>query len=366
MATPAAASLSAAGRRLSSRCRGSASTIAWKELRGHHKITIDGCVPSKKKPWGWHVTSNPFEAAGYRWRMTCYPNGASWTSDKYISMSLDFEGDGDSEQVEFKFTLLDRAGNPVPEHSKSRQRCFFRRDGSWRKGFIHFVKWEDLVASGCLTKDNRFTVGCDIAVLSYKAEKSSPPADCVVVPPPDLHRHLGELLWKEEGTDVEISVGGKKTFNAHGWLLEARCPELLAAAKEKGPSSGQRRIEIQDMEPRVFKAMLRFMYTDAVPEIGEHEAVAVAQGLLAAAHKYKMERLKAICEDMLCRRIDVNNVASTLVAAEQHGCRGLKDACEEFLTLPGNLKAVMETEGFAKIKDSCPAVLIEYALKRLA
>ncbi|CAN6356496.1 unnamed protein product [Urochloa humidicola] len=364
----AAASLSAARRRLSSRCGGSASTIAWKELRGHQKLTIDGCVPSLKKPWGWLLTSKPFEAAGYRWKMTCYPNGASWTSDEYISMYLVLDTHGEADQVDFKFSLLDRAGNAVPELSRSKQRCFFRRDGesSLRRGFSRFVKWEDLVASGCLTEDNRFAVQCDVDVVSYKAEKSSLAADRVVVPPPDLHRHLGHLLWKEEGMDVKITVGSKATFGAHGWLLEARSPELLAAAKEKGPGISQRYIEIQDMEPRVFKAMLRYMYTDALPEIGEHEAVAMAQGLLAAAHRYKMDRLKLVCEDMLCRRIDVDNVASTLVAADKHGCRALKDACEEFLAVPGNLKAFMETEGFEKIKDSCPAVLIEYALKQLA
>ncbi|CAL4898724.1 unnamed protein product [Urochloa decumbens] len=362
----AAASLSAAVRRLSSRCGGSASTIAWQELRGHHKLTIDGCVPSKKKPWGWHVTSKPFEAAGYRWKMTYYPNGASWTSDEYISVYLDYDGHGESEQVEFKFSLLDQAGKPVPEHSRSKQRCIFHRGSSWRRGFSHFVKWEDLVASRCLTDDNRFVVRCDVAVVSYKAEKSSP-ADRIVVPPPDLYRHLGDLLWKEKGTDVEIRVSGKATFNAHGWLLEARCPELLATAKEKGPDGGGRqRIEIQDMEPRVLELMLWFMYTDAVPEIGEHEAVEMAQGLLAAAHRYKMDRLKLVCEDMLCRRIDVDNVVGTLVAADKHGCHALKDACEEFLAVPGNLRAVVETEGFEKIKDSCPAVLLEYALKRLA
>ncbi|CAN6334396.1 unnamed protein product [Urochloa humidicola] len=277
---------------------------------------------------------------------------------------------GEAGPVDFTFSLLDRAGNTVPELSRSKQRCFFRHDGessdsSLRRGFSRFVKWEDLVDYGCLTEDNRFAVRCDVAVLSYKAEKSSV-ADRVIVPPPNLHHHLGHLLWKEEGTDVEFSIGGKATFNAHRWLLEARCPELLAAAKEKGPGSSLRRIEIQDMEPRVFKAMLRFMYTDALPEIREHEAVAMAQGLLAAAHRYKMERLKLVCEDMLCRRIDVDNVASTLVAADKYGCLVLKDACEEFLAVPGNLKAVMETEGFEKIKDSCPAVMIEYALKQLA
>ncbi|CAL4906036.1 unnamed protein product [Urochloa decumbens] len=379
MATNAAvASLSAAGRRLSSRCGGSASTIAWQELRGHHKLTIHGCAPSEKKPWSWKVTSKPFEAAGYRWRMSYYPNGASWTSDEHISLYLDLDTIGDAEDVEFSFSLLDRAGNPVPEHTRSKRGCLFHRDASWscRRGFSRFVKWEDLVASGCLTDDNRFAVRCDIAIVNnvkcYITEKNAgegPPAARVVVPPPDLPSDLGRLFWKKEGMDVEIRVGGEATFDAHGWLLEARCPELLATAKEKAPgdSGGRRRIEIQGMKPKVFKAMLRYMYTDVLPdEIEEHDTVAMAQGLLAAAHRYKMDRLKLVCEDMLCWCIDVDNVAGTLVAADMYGCRALKDACEEFLAVPGNLKAVMETEGFEKIKADCPSVLLEYALKQLA
>jgi speckle-type POZ protein len=65
------------------------------------------------------------------------------------------------------------------------------------------------------------------------------------------------------------------------------------------------RLRIDDMEPRVFQAMLEFIYTDSWPELVDaDEAVEMTQHLLLAADRYGLERLKLICEDMLCDRID--------------------------------------------------------------
>jgi len=46
-----------------------------------------------------------------------------------------------------------------------------------------------------------------------------------------------------------------------------------------------------------------------------------------------MQRLKLICEEKLYRHLDVGTAATTLVLAEQHSCRGLKQACIEFSNL---------------------------------
>ncbi|TVU49786.1 hypothetical protein EJB05_01122, partial [Eragrostis curvula] len=372
----------------------SASSIVWREVTGQHKLTIDGCAPCRTKPWDWHVTSRPFDAAGYTWRITYFPNGNSWVDD--------YDDGGrrrPTDLLAFRFTLLDRAGNAVPELSRGKEMCIFCGETARRKGFHDFARWADLQASGCILagaggEADRFTVQCDITVVREWTEDNvvggagATGAARVVVPPPDLHYHLNNLLWKKQGTDVTIHVvdGGKDTtYDAHGWLLAARSPvfeaELLAAAREK--PSGRRRIEVRGVDPGVFKAMLHFMYTDALPEpepestttmVEEEEgkqqadtaAVAMAQGLLAAAHRYKLERLKLMCEAALLRRVHVGSAASSLAVAETHGCRALKAACEEFIARPGNLKAVMETEGFQKIKAECPAALIEFALKQLA
>jgi speckle-type POZ protein len=103
--------------------------------------------------------------------------------------------------------------------------------------------------------------------------------------------------------------------------------------------------------------MLEFIYTDSWPLLVDaDEAVEMTQHLLLAADRYGLERLKLICEDMLCDRIDTSTVATTLTLAEQHGCRVLKQACIYFLQwVPGNLKAVMASDGFQHLKASCPS-----------
>ncbi|TVU49792.1 hypothetical protein EJB05_01129, partial [Eragrostis curvula] len=268
----------------------------------------------------------------------------------YLSLFLELhddhggggEGNGNDDPVEFTFTVLDPSGNPVPEYSRSKEEFFFTGSSASSRGFPNFIRWKDLEASGCL-KDDKFTVRCDIA-----------------------------------GTDVTVYVGagGEQTaHNAHGWLLAARSPvfeaEVLAAVKEKVPGGVVwRHVEIQGVEPKVFKAMLHYVYTDTLPPemmmAEEKKAVAMAQGFLAAAHKYKLERLRLMCEEMLCERVNMDTVAGSLAMAKQHGCETLEAMCVEFISRPGNLKAVIETEGFEKIKTSRPELLIEPLMKRFA
>lgn len=106
------------------------------------------------------------------------------------------------------------------------------------------------------------------------------------------------------GLDVTFHVGGEM-FTAH------RC--VLA----------------DDMEPRVFRALLHFIYTDTLPEVkeGDDDKVAVAQGLLVAADRYGVERLKSTCSEMLCTCIDARTAMTLLQLADSHCCRRLKQAC---------------------------------------
>ena len=73
--------------------------------------------------------------------------------------------------------------------------------------------------------------------------------------------------------------------------------------------------------------------------------------------------LKLICEDKLCRCLDVKTAATTLALDEQHHCRGLKKAIFKFLTSPRNLKAVMATDGDEHLMTSCPSVWKELMVK---
>ncbi|XP_025806942.1 BTB/POZ and MATH domain-containing protein 1-like [Panicum hallii] len=112
--------------------------------------------------------------------------------------------------------------------------------------------------------------------------------------------------------------------------------------------------------------MLHYMYTDALPEKMTMDAMAMAKGLLVAAHRFKLDGLKLMGEETLSKRIDVSTVAGTLAVPEQHGCRDLKAACMEFLARPGNLRAAMEIEGYEKVKAIInPVVMMEVVMKQV-
>jgi speckle-type POZ protein len=170
------------------------------------------------------------------------------------------------------------------------------------------------------------------------------------------------MLKDGQGADVTFSVSGR-LFNAHRYLLAARSPvfkaELFGPMKEK---ETQTIIEIDDIEPSVFEALLHFVYTDSLLLDDEHnkqDRVAKFQHLLVAADRYGLERLRLLCESKLCVDIDMDTVAASLALAEQHHCKDLKEACIQFMAPRNVLQAVMATNGFKHLVESCPFVIIE-------
>lgn len=126
----------------------------------------------------------------------------------------------------------------------------------------------------------------------------------MVVPPSDLHQHLHGLLSSKEGADVELRVGGEK-FAVHRLVLGARSSVFKAELfhqTEEG-STNTNVIQIQGMEARVFRALLTFIYTDALADMDHQDGFAMTRHLIVAADRYNLQRLKLICEDRLCSHI---------------------------------------------------------------
>ena len=87
--------------------------------------------------------------------------------------------------------------------------------------------------------------------------------------------------------------------------------------------------------------------------------VAMAQHLLVAADRFELGRLRRICERRLCETVEVETAATTLALAEQNHANELKRVCLEFVSR--NLQAVMTTDGYQHMVQSCPQLQVRIA-----
>ncbi|VAH53066.1 unnamed protein product [Triticum turgidum subsp. durum] len=125
---------------------------------------------------------------------------------------------------------------------------------------------------------------------------------------------------------------------------------------------GAQDITIDEMQPAVFKAFLHFIYTDTMPsmdDLDDDDKREMVKHLLVAADKYAMERMKRICEGMLCKCLDVETVATILALADQHHCSDLKDACIEFMLSSNRMDDVIASQGYVHLKRSFPGLFVE-------
>lgn len=86
------------------------------------------------------------------------------------------------------------------------------------------------------------------------------------------------------------------------------------------------RVVIEDVDADVMNEILRFIYTDKANGIDR-----MADLLLAAADKYALDRLKALCEEALSNNLDAENVTDTLVLADLHSANQLKIQAIDFI-----------------------------------
>uniref|UniRef100_J3MSW1 BTB domain-containing protein n=1 Tax=Oryza brachyantha TaxID=4533 RepID=J3MSW1_ORYBR len=240
--------------------------------------------------------------------------------------------------------------------------------------------------------DDRLRLHCTVEV--FKETKTGATVSLsrfISVPPPGVVRHLEQLLESKRGADVTLQVETSE-YDAHRAVLAARspvfCAQFFGPMAGAGGGGGRQHVQIHDMRPPVFEAVLHFVYTDTLPFSGVDEALrpsgaagshhaklmeAVAgfprEGLAAmerslisewlAADRFDLERMRALCEHLLWRTVGATNVAATLQLADRHHCPQLRALCVEYVASPGMLPAVVATEGFSELKEACPSLLAE-------
>ncbi|RWW16481.1 hypothetical protein BHE74_00039045 [Ensete ventricosum] len=289
---------------------------------------------------GKHIASDTFTVGGFQWAIYFYPDGKNPEDNSaYVSVFIALASEGTDVRALFELTLLDQSGkgkHKVHSHFdrslESGPYTLKYRGSMW--GYKRFFRRAALETSDYL-KDDCLKINCTVGVVVSVMD--SPRLHSIQVPDSDIGIHFGALLDNQEGSDVIVHVSGEK-FHAHKLILAARSPVFRSRFFDD--SNGQNSdIVIADMEPRVFEAMLHFIYRDTFieddvlttsssPESSASDTLAAK--LLAASDKYGLERLRLLCEAHLCKDISVDSVASILSLADCYHATELKAACLKF------------------------------------
>lgn len=338
-------------------------------INGSHSFTIKGYSLAKGIGIGKHIASDTFTVGGYQWAIYFYPDGKNPEDNSaYVSVFIALASDGTDVRALFELSLLDQSGkgkHKVHSHFdralESGPYTLKYRGSMW--GYKRFFRRLMLETSDFL-KDDCLKINCTVGVVV--SEIDCPRLHSIHVPASDIGSHFGMLLENEDGSDITFNVSGEK-FRAHRLVLAARSPvfesEFLDVTGEE-----DRDIEVTDMEPKVFKALLHYIYKDALIEdaesssssgssVGPSASDTLAAKLLGAADKYKLPRLSLMCESVLCKDISVDSVANILALADRYNASALKSVCLKFAA--ENLIAVMRSDGFDYLREHCPSLQSE-------
>ena len=141
-----------------------------------------------------------------------------------------------------------------------------------------------------------------------------------------LSQDWGNALSDKEFCDVKI-ICGDTTFDCHQLVLGVRSPVFRAMFRADMREQKSRKVNVQDLHPKVFAELLTFIYTGKTLNLERY-----AEELLGAAEKYQLKQLKSICVKKLCSKIDVINCLSYLVIGDIYRADELKKSSLHFIS----------------------------------
>ena len=92
--------------------------------------------------------------------------------------------------------------------------------------------------------------------------------------------------------------------------------------------SSSRSVIVEDVDPKVFQQLLRFLYSGDAPNIHDDD---VTEPLFIAADKYQVEPLKNWCSSLMSKKLGMKNAVHYLVLAHLHSDEKLQTNCLNFI-----------------------------------
>ncbi|XP_060641047.2 BTB/POZ domain-containing protein 2 [Anolis sagrei] len=190
---------------------------------------------------------------------------------------------------------------------------------------------------------------------SAPSSSSSPPSPPPSSPPPSAYNwqatkptvleRMAFLFNNEVLSDVHFVVGkgrrGAQRLPAHRFVL-AVGSAVFDAMFNGGMATSSAEIELPDVEPAAFLALLKFLYSDEV-QIGPETVMTT----LYTAKKYAVPALEAHCVEFLKKNLRADNAFMLLTQARLFDEPQLASLCLE--NIDKNTSDAINAEGFTDI-----------------
>ncbi|XP_061396063.1 protein roadkill-like [Musca vetustissima] len=176
-----------------------------------------------------------------------------------------------------------------------------------------------------------------------------------------ISKDLANILASKEFSDLTLVSQDKIEFNAHKILLCARSEVFAAMFRNDLEEKKTGIIQIEDMNSKLLKELLNYIYTDKkIPK-------EMAADLFVAGNKYAMSGLQEMCENVLIETMSVDTAADILLLGDRHSSGRLKSMAVQFAIK--NIKSVSMTKSWKRLRannhDLCTDILEKVVKERL-
>ena len=265
------------------------------------------------------------------------------------------DDDAESVWVEANLTpLIDRVNvvtskykctTQGPTNLYSPKTCF--------KGRTNVMSFQRFLSASLVRGSKSVTLSCQIKVwsldkpihVSNELQPSAPNStNADEMSDFSLSKCMEEARQNDQFTDVTLVANGRE-FKAHKVVpgSQSQFFKTRFSSRWTGPSGD--RVEMTDVPGVIMEAILSYMYTRKVADIGK-----IANQLLPVAEEYGLVGLRKMCEKALITSLTSTTAISMLIYAASHNAPDLKKACMEFIV--SNTAAVRQSEGWGKLKET--------------
>lgn len=345
----------------------SCGKLLW-EIQGLDKQAMAACGRTV-------LVSSSFSAGSVEWRAFVYPNGETEKKKGHVSAFVEIVTPGKAVECAFSLSvggkcsgkLSKKFGKPDTRHSSNGDDNSLPKGCGPCWGHSCWREWshDALEKRGALS-DGKLIIEAEVCVAPKAApfDLANPPMATLVEVSSDESRlrvlasDMGALQNDTDSADTTVVVG-EEEFRVHAAVLSARSSVFKALLHRKGD---RKSISLSEIEPDVFKLLLRYLYTGELPQ-GDAATVEMHQHLLVAADRFDVASLFQACECALVCSLSVESVGYTLVLAEQHGAKILKSTALQYVT--SHAREVTMTRGWWHLIHATPMLQSEAFLAAL-